>query len=110
LLGRERFAALLEEGRSMTMAGAVAASFAPPSATSDASASSNALDARTLSLSHREREVLRLVPGRTAKEIGETLFISESTVRTHIEHILNKLGLRNQKELIAYIYEHGLVG
>jgi DNA-binding CsgD family transcriptional regulator len=29
-------------------------------------------------------------------------------VRTHIEHILNKLGLRNQKELIAYVFEHGL--
>ncbi len=60
-------------------------------------------------LSPREREVLRLVPERTAREIGEELFISESTVRTHIENILNKLGLRNQKELIAYAYQHGLI-
>ena len=49
------------------------------------------------------------MPGRTAREIGEALFISESTVRTHIEHILNKLGLRNQKELIAFVYEQRLV-
>jgi DNA-binding CsgD family transcriptional regulator len=53
--------------------------------------------------------VVRLVPGRSAKEIGEALFISESTVRTHIEHVLKKLGLRNQKELVAFIYEQGLL-
>ncbi len=66
-------------------------------------------DPRLSNLTRREREVLRLVPGRTAREIGEALFISESTVRTHIEHILNKLGLRNQKELVAFIYEQGLL-
>ena len=53
--------------------------------------------------------MLRLVLGRTAREIGETLFISESTVRSHIEHILNKLGKRNQKELIAFVYEKELL-
>jgi predicted ATPase/DNA-binding CsgD family transcriptional regulator len=60
-------------------------------------------------LSPREREVMRLVPGHTAKEIGMQLFISESTVRTHVNNILSKLGVRNQKELIGYIYEHKLI-
>ena len=72
-------------------------------------APANEPEPKPWNLSPREWEVLRLVPGRTAKEIGETLFISESTVRTHIEHILNKLGLRNQKELVAFIYEEGLL-
>ncbi len=69
----------------------------------------NVPEPKLWNLTPREREVMRLVPGRSAKEIGEVLFISESTVRTHIEHILNKLGLRNQKELVAFIYEQGLL-
>jgi DNA-binding NarL/FixJ family response regulator len=52
---------------------------------------------------------LRLISGRTARQIGEELFISESTVRTHIDNILNKVGARNQKELIAFVYERGLI-
>lgn len=60
-------------------------------------------------LSPREREVLRLVPTHSARAIGEQLFISESTVRTHIDNILNKVGARNQKELIAMMFERGLV-
>jgi DNA-binding CsgD family transcriptional regulator len=65
--------------------------------------------ALAIPLSPREREVLRLIPSRTAREIGALLFISESTVRTHIDNILNKLGARNQKELIAMMYERGLI-
>ncbi len=105
-LGQDRFEALMAEGAALTPTEAVAAAFEPVQ-TADVSnqRSGNALSV----LSPREREVLRLVPGRTAKEIGEALFISESTVRTHIEHILNKLGLRNQKELVAVIYEKDLL-
>jgi predicted ATPase/DNA-binding CsgD family transcriptional regulator len=69
----------------------------------------NVPDPTLWNLTRREWEVVRLVPGRSAKEIGEALFISESTVRTHIEHVLKKLGLRNQKELVAFIYEQGLL-
>lgn len=53
--------------------------------------------------------MLRLVPTHSARAIGEQLFISESTVRTHIDNILNKVGARNQKELIAMMFERGLV-
>lgn len=106
-LGADRFAAALAEGRAMTPRQAVQAAAQPvtPGAAAEPAKATKALN---LPLSAREREVVRLVPNCTAKEIGQTLFISESTVRTHIENILNKLGLRNQKELIGYIHEHGL--
>jgi DNA-binding CsgD family transcriptional regulator len=109
-LGQERFELLLAEGYAMTPAEAVATSFEPMHTSLEAPTEApNRLDALAFPLSPREREVLRLVPARTAKQIGEALFISESTVRTHIEHILNKLGLRNQKELVAFVYEQRLV-
>jgi predicted ATPase/DNA-binding CsgD family transcriptional regulator len=105
-LGRNRFLELMAEGAALTPTAAVAAAFEPVQpAVLERSRAESVLAV----LSPREREVLRLVPGRTAKEIGEALFISESTVRTHIEHILNKLGLRNQKELVAVIYEEDLL-
>lgn len=106
-LGRKRFLELLAEGAALTPPEAVAVAFEQPA---QPPAAERTRADRTLAvLSPREREVLRLVPGRTAREIGATLFISESTVRTHIEHILNKLGLRNQKELVALIYEEDLL-
>jgi non-specific serine/threonine protein kinase len=109
-LGSERFDQLLMEGAAMTPAEAVAAALEPVTASPKTSPEQpGILSGAYGSLSRREREVLRLVPGRTAKEIGQELFISESTVRTHIEHILTKLGLRNQKDLIAYIYENRLI-
>jgi DNA-binding CsgD family transcriptional regulator len=109
-LGAERVAGLLAEGNALTPAEAVAAAFAPAAAKPGSpTPATSGLDALAIPLSRREREVLRLVPGRTGKEIGEVLFISESTVRTHIEHIRNKLGLRNQKELVAFVYEQNLL-
>jgi DNA-binding CsgD family transcriptional regulator len=101
-LGRERFAELLAEGAALTPAEAVTAAF--ESAQIPATPGQRGVDPFSV-LTPREREVLRLVPGHTAKEIGDALFISESTVRTHIEHILGKLGLRNQKELVAALYD-----
>ena len=54
-------------------------------------------------LSQREREVLQLVAqGTSNKEIGEALFISENTVKTHLRHILDKLHLANRSQAAAY--------
>ncbi len=50
-------------------------------------------------LTHREREVLALVSaGRTNREIGEVLFISEKTASVHVTHILDKLGVSSRVE------------
>ena len=56
----------------------------------------------TFGLSAREREVLRLLAqGRTNPEIGERLFITRATVKTHLSHVYAKLGVRNRSELAA---------
>ncbi len=54
-------------------------------------------------LSDREREVLALLArGRRNREIGEELFVSEATVKTHVRHILEKLRIRNRAEAAAF--------
>jgi DNA-binding NarL/FixJ family response regulator len=51
----------------------------------------------TVSLTQRELDVLRLlVRGKTNREIGQALFISPGTAKIHIEHILDKLGVRDR--------------
>ena len=60
-------------------------------------------------LSQREVEVIRLLAqGLGNKEIAAALSISENTVKTHVRHILDKLGLRNRAEAAAYAVQSGL--
>ncbi len=60
-------------------------------------------------LTEREREILRLVTqGASNREIGETLFITEGTVKNHVSNILSKLGLRDRTQAAVYAHEHGL--
>ncbi|GAA2362763.1 response regulator transcription factor [Dactylosporangium salmoneum] len=67
-----------------------------------------ATDAR---LSGREVEVVRLIArGRTNQEVGAGLFISLSTVKSHVSAIQTKLGLRNRVEIAAWAWEHGIAG
>ncbi len=63
-----------------------------------------------IDVSQREREVLALVAGGfTDKEIGEQLFISASTVRSHLDRIGDKTGLRRRAELTRLALDLGLV-
>ena len=61
-------------------------------------------------LSPRERQVLRLIAeGLPLAQIGEQLHLSPKTVTTHKSHLMDKLGIENNAELIRYAIEHKLV-
>jgi DNA-binding NarL/FixJ family response regulator len=61
-------------------------------------------------LTAREREVLMMtVEGHSGIEISERLFISPRTVESHRANLMRKLGVRNQRELVRYAMERGVV-
>ncbi len=61
-------------------------------------------------LTPREVEVLQAIGGGLSNaEIQATLFISRGTLKTHIGHLLMKLGARDRAQLVIAAYEHGLV-
>ena len=61
-------------------------------------------------LSPREKEVLQLVAkGATNREIADSLFISENTVKTHLQNIMEKLHLANRSQAAAYAIQKGLI-
>ncbi len=61
-------------------------------------------------LSEREQDVLKqIAAGRSNREIGEALFISEKTVKSHITSILNKLHLSDRTQAAVYAWQEGIV-
>ncbi len=64
---------------------------------------SDGLTARELDI------VLELAKGGTDREIAAKLVLAEGTVKTHIRHILHKLGVRNRTQAVAHVLRRGLI-
>jgi DNA-binding NarL/FixJ family response regulator len=77
---------------------------APPTA------AATGLDKDLDALTSRELEVLALIGrGKTNGEIAAELFVSEGTVKTHINHLFTKLRLRDRAAAVVFAFDHGLV-
>jgi DNA-binding NarL/FixJ family response regulator len=88
--------------------GGVLVEAAPPSAPSAPTAPPEA--PLPDDLTPREADVLRgIAAGQSNAEIAEALFISEATVKSHINHLFAKIHARNRAEAVRYAYDHGLV-
>jgi DNA-binding NarL/FixJ family response regulator len=60
-------------------------------------------------LTMREIEVLRLIAaGRSNAQIARELFVSEATIKTHINHLFAKTGARDRAQAVRYAYRHGI--
>lgn len=65
---------------------------------------------QTEPLSRREEQILRfLASGRTTRDVAEVLTISPATVRTHVQRILDKLGVHSRVAAVVYARQHRLL-
>lgn len=71
---------------------------------------SNAAAGEVSQLTDREQEILRLVArGMSNEQIGDALFISPATVKTHVARIMAKMDAHDRAQLVVIAYESGLV-
>ncbi len=100
-LGDQTYRAVFTSGENLPLEEAIAYALDEPS--SPAAAAPPATDA-SATLTRRERQVAALVAaGLSNKEIAAELVISQRTAESHIEHILNKLGVANRTQVAAWV-------
>ncbi|MBT3273826.1 MAG: tetratricopeptide repeat protein [Spirochaetales bacterium] len=110
-LGEREFDAIWKEGQEMSLEQAVsyALDTAERAETLEKEVRAKAGKPFPDGLSNREVDVaVLLVEGLTNREIGERLFVSESTVANHVQSVLNKTGSGNRAEASAYVIRNGL--
>jgi DNA-binding NarL/FixJ family response regulator len=96
----------LASGQRLAVAGQPAPSRQGPASPARAAAP----DPRPDELTPREAEVLRhIAAGLSNTEIAAALYVTEATVKTHINHIFTKTSLRDRAQLVRYAFQHGLV-
>ena len=96
-LGEKVLASVATEAAAMPLPDVIAFAVA------DASSASFPQEAKESVLSEREREVAGLVArGFSNREVAATLFLSERTIESHVQHILNNLGFRSRAQIAAW--------
>lgn len=107
-LGDTPFAAAWTQGTTMSLQEAIEAALAPTEAL-PAAAREKTMGKDVIHFTPREREIVALVAqGLTNREIASQLVISERTADTHVQHILNKLGVGSRVQVAAWAVEHRL--
>ena len=87
----------------------VAALSGPGAALVDGAPAAGAAPELPDGLTRREAEVLALIAGGlTNTEIADRLVVSAATVKSHVNHIFAKAGVRDRAQAVVYAYEHGL--
>jgi predicted ATPase/DNA-binding CsgD family transcriptional regulator len=108
-LGENAFEEAWAEGRAMPLEQAIAYALAPgPSPLNIAGSEKAVLRKRLGHLTLREEEIAGLIAkGLTNRRIATKLAITKRTADTHVQHILNKLGVNSRAEIAAWAVEHG---
>ena len=101
---------VLDEAVQRKLIAAIGSGAASPAAAAAPSADSAPLAPAPVGLTAREVDVLRLIAaGKSNLEIAKDLFVSEATVKTHINHVFAKTGARDRAQAVRFAYQHGLV-